>query len=159
MYIYFCVCDVYLFRPTYCWRQLMKDEKREENHDVRLSNLHDKISSALNSLKKSNTDVETMSTRLDHVEKKLRDFGDLQSIDLEETVKTLESNIRETMFNIENRLSTVEDDVKAAAARDYIARAASRAHQSDVVKMQRVLGEEAKQLKREVDQLKTQTAE
>lgn len=145
-----------LNRPTCCWVQLMRDEKREEEHDKRLSSLHEKISKALNSLTKSSAEVGNMTTRLDHVEKKLRDFEDLKAIDLEATIKTLEQNIRDTMNNIEDRLSTVEDDVKAAAARDYIARAASRAHQSDVVKMQRVIGEEARMLKTEVDSLKVE---
>lgn len=140
-----------LHRPTSCWHQLMTDEAKEEEQDRKLLDLHEQVDTALTQLQRSNDNFDDMTTRLEHVEKKLREFEDLKAEDLEAAVTNLERSIRDTMDKIENRLSTVEDDVKAAAARDFMARAASRAHQSDVVKMQKISAQEAKTLRKEVE--------
>ena len=134
----------------------MQDEIREEAQDKRLNTIQEKITSAIESVSKSNGNIDDMMVRLDFVEKKLRDFEDLKALDLGETVRKLEVSARETMEKIENRLSTVEDDVKAAAARDYMARAASRAHQGDVIKMQKNTAEGAEQLMDEVRKMKSE---
>uniref|UniRef100_A0A7S4SVK9 Uncharacterized protein n=2 Tax=Ditylum brightwellii TaxID=49249 RepID=A0A7S4SVK9_9STRA len=146
-----------LSRPTACWHQLMTDEKREEAQDTKLHTLHESIDAALTALQKSNDNFDDMTSRLDHVEKTLQDLENLRAQDLEGTITKLETSISDSMQKIENRLSTVEDDVKAAAARDFMARAASRAHQSDVAKMQKSSAEEVKRLQKEVEQLRVHT--
>jgi hypothetical protein len=48
----------------------------------------------------------------------------------------------------------VEDDIQAASAREFMAKAASRAQQSHVLRIQKRAADEAKKWKFEVDSVK-----
>ena len=91
-----------------------------------------------------------MMTRLQYVEKKLRDLESLKSLDLEETVTNLRESVGETMSKIESRLDAVENDIEIAKSRDYISREASRAYERDVLKMQKAIIDESKKLKHDL---------
>ena len=140
-------------RPTYCWKQFIKDESREEEQDCRLGKIQERVESGFQSLSSSDAHIDEMMTRLQYVEKKLRDLEGLKSLDLEETVTNLKASVGETMNKIESRLDAVENDIEVAKSRDYISRAATRAHQSDVLKMQKVIAEESNKLKQDLSNL------
>jgi len=143
-----------LARPTYCWYQMMKDEAREEQQEIRLDNLQKKVSSTLSSLSNSDSNIDSMMTRLAHVEKRVRELESLKTIDLDATVSNLKNSVQETMDKIENRLKMVENDVRAASSRSHVTRAATRAHQSDILKMQRIAVEDAKKLTEQIKEFK-----
>lgn len=143
-----------LSRPTFCWIQMLEDETREEAQDKRIGGMQNNIADALEKLSKSSNHLEEMMTRMDNVEKKLREIEGLKTLDLGVTVENLRTSVHQTMNNIETRLSIVEEDVHGAAAREYISRSASRICSSDVVKMQKLTAEEAAILKTEVHRFK-----
>lgn len=143
-----------LERPTYCWHQLVKDETREEQQEMRLENLQKNVSSTLSSLSNSDSNIDSMMTRLDHVEKKVRELESLKTIDLDTTVSDLKNRVQDTMNKIENRLKLVENDVRTASSRSQVTRAATRAHQSDILKMQRTAVQDAKKLTEQIKQFK-----
>jgi hypothetical protein len=144
-----------LKRPTACWHQLIEDEVREEEQVTRLKMLHEQVDAALEKLVVSDNDRNGFKGRLEQVEARLVVLEGLQyETNMTKTIQKLQESVRDEMETTENRLTTVEDDIKAAAAREFMAKAASRAHQSDVVRMQKKTGEIAKQLLQQVDRVR-----
>lgn len=141
----------FIDRPTACWHQLILDSAADNDRDNRLANMHQRVDAALESLHTTNSDVDRMSARLDDVEKKLRSFEDMRSSSLKSSVDDLERNVREEMDRIDDRMSVLEDDIQAAASRDYMARMASRAHQDDVHNVQKRAAGAVESLREEID--------
>jgi hypothetical protein len=145
-----------LKRPTACWHQLIEDEVREEEQVTRLKLLHERVDAALEKLVVSDNHRNESMRRLEQVEARLVVLEGLKyEANMTKTIQKLQESVREEMETTENRLTTVEDDIKAAAAREFMAKAASRAHQSDVVRMQKKTGEIAKQLLLQIDQVRS----
>jgi hypothetical protein len=146
-----------LNRPTACWHQLIDDEVREEEQVTRLTKLHEEVDAALEKLLECDNDRNGFMGRLEQVEARLVVLEGLKyEANMTKTIQKLQESVREQMETTENRLTTVEDDIKAAAAREFMAKAASRAHQSDVVRMQKKTGETAKQILQQVDQVRSE---
>jgi len=143
-----------LKRPTFCWKQMMEDENREGLQSKRIESLENNVSDALEKMSKSSNHLDEMMARMENVEKKLREIESLKTLKFEDTVENLRVGVHETMLKIETRLNMVEEDVKAAAAREYISRIANRACCNDVIKIQKATVEESKMLKVEVNHLK-----
>jgi hypothetical protein len=144
-----------LRRPAECWHQLMQDEVREQAQATRLKNLHDKVDAALERVKVSDDHVDALMGRLKQVEDRLQNLESLRHEEtMTKTIQKLQESLKEGFESTESRLTTVEDDIKAAAAREFMAKAASRAYQGDVVRMQKKSGETAKALRRQVEQLR-----
>jgi hypothetical protein len=147
-----------LRRPTSCWHQLIGDEHREEEQATRLKKLHEKVDTALEQTSQSDANMSALLTRLQHgAESRLESLESLQHENsMTNTIRQLQESLREGLETTENRLTTVEDDIKAAAAREFMAKAASRAHQSDIMRMQKKTGESAKRLRQQVEHVRTQ---
>lgn len=149
-----------LERPTACWHQLIEDEVREAQHVTRLRTIHERVDAALDRMVMSEQNMNGLFGRLEHVEERMTV---LESIKYESAMaksfQVLQESVRESMDATKNRLATVEDDIKAAGVREFMAKAASRAHQSDVMRMQKKTGETAKQLLQQIEVVHSELVE
>jgi hypothetical protein len=144
-----------LRRPAACWHQLLEDEVREEEQVTRVKQLHEQVDAALERVVISDANVNGLMGRLEQVKGRLLYLESLRyETNMTKTIQKMQESLREDMETTENRLTTVEDDIKAAAAREFMAKAASRAHQSDVLRMQKRSGETAKLLRQQVERVR-----
>lgn len=149
-----------LRRPTACWHQLMEDELREEDQATRLKQMHDKVDAALEQALQSDASVSALMERLQQgVESRLESLESLEHEDsMTTTVRRLQDSLKEELETTENRLTTVEDDIKAAASREFMAKAGARAHQSEILRTQKKTAEMAKCLRQQVEHVRVELA-
>lgn len=144
-----------LRRPTACWHQLMKEETLEEAEVTRLKTLHEQVDAALAQVQLSDNNMVALTQRLQKVEGELDLVESAQhEKNTTRTIEKLQETLREDLEAAENSLGMVEDDIKSAEAREFMAKAASRAHQSDVLRMQKKSNEVAKVLLQQVEQVR-----
>ena len=141
-----------LRRPTTCWHQLMEDEQREEEQEGRLKTLHSTVDAAIMDLDTSETTFQAMMKRLEQVATRLQELELLQKERHRmDTVHRLKDSLQTTVQRMDHRVTSLEDDLKAAAAKEFISKAATRAQQSHVVRMQKRAIEQSKRLKGHVE--------
>jgi hypothetical protein len=141
-------------RPTMCWHQLIQDERIEEDQEERLHSMHARVDAAIAELETSTT-LHTHMSRLEHIDTRLKELETMRpSRNMSETVQKLQMDLQNGIDKMDQRMTTVEDDVQAASAREFIAKAASRAQQSHVLRLQKRAADEVKKWKMEVESVK-----
>ena len=142
--------------PTACWHQLMNDEVSEQDQAKRLKALHESVETALNKIRVSTSAIDGLATRLECAEDRISNLERTQADeDTAGTIRALEVTNKEITDKLDSRMSAVEDDIKAATAREFMAKAASRANQSTVLRAQRKAAEACKVLRQQADATKT----
>lgn len=138
-----------------CWHQLMHDEVLERQHAAQLRALHETVDAALKELKIGGDNMEILLARLECADSRMKDLEQSQTEnDPASRVHTLQTASHEKFDRINNRVTTVDDDIKAAYAREFMAKAASRAQQSNVLRKQKQAAEHLKSLRLEVESVK-----
>ena len=144
--------DIHAFqalrRPTTCWHQLMEDEQREEQQEQRLKVLHSTVDAAITDLDISETTFQAMMKRIEQVATRLQELEVLQQErHMMDTVRRLKESLQTRVQRMDYRVTSLEDDLKAAATKEFMSKAAARAQQSQVVRMQKRATEQSKLLK------------
>mmetsp|Transcript_9206 Transcript_9206/g.13052 ORF Transcript_9206/g.13052 Transcript_9206/m.13052 type:complete len:139 (-) Transcript_9206:218-634(-) len=132
----------------------MIDEKWEETQDLRLNILEERMSSSFDSLINSSEHFSTKMTRFQNAKEKIYKYNEIDQVDFDGRLKQLEIDSQKIVRRVEDRLSTFEDDVNAASARDYMARAAAHLRQSEVIKMQRIAAVDVENMIQKVNKIK-----
>jgi len=141
-----------LGRPTYCWKQLINDETKEECQDENLQELHDLVDQGLNDLDNSIENIEKIFSRLNVAYETLQEYDTKRGDNLEEIVNNNEANLATDIENIENRLCSLEDEAKASSVKDFIAKAAAQVDRKKVMQAQ---DSSVKQIKALADEIAT----
>jgi len=143
-----------LLRPTSCWLELLDDEEREERQDSRLLVLHNNIDGAFNALSASNTNIDTIISRLQIIDERLNSFGGENINQIEKKLSNLESTIVTKFDKTEGELFMVEDDIKSLETREFMSKNACEATSTEVRKIQKTAEDMADNLLKEINVLK-----
>lgn len=138
-------------RPTCCWYQLKQDEKREEDQEERLSTLFDKVENALKTLEKSDSHIESMTQRMKEAKESIETIENAETAETKivASITSIKKNVSDGLERMNHNLMSIEDDIQSSSAREYMARASVRAHQEQVLRLQKKTIENSKRLKRD----------
>ena len=143
-----------LERPAACWCKLMEDEAKEEEQDSRLAELHGLVGSSLVRIRKSNEAYDGILARLEGVESRLCELDSkVDPTNHEGHANALEERLDTETESLERTLIAAEAGAKSSAAREFMARAAGWARQSDVSRKVKKATEEAEALEREIESI------
>jgi hypothetical protein len=141
-----------LRRPTCCFHQLIETDAWEEAHDEKLKEIHSKVDEGIHKIQAADEGFQKILTRLETVERQL----DILENNPPKVTDNAELNamIDHLMRKFEFKLALVEDDMQAATAREAMAKVASRAHQSQILRLQKKTSIEARKLRQEVEEFR-----
>jgi hypothetical protein len=143
-------------RPSACWHQCQKDEQREKNHVSRLQRIQEQVDSALETL---SSHQERMNNRWERVQLMKEQVDALELPDYTNLGQTMDNewsdSLRKDQLSADRRLQRIEEEIRSASIREYIAMAASQVHQNDVLRIQAKTSQTANEMLERIRKVKT----
>jgi len=143
-----------LRRPTRCWLQLMEDETRETNEEVRMEKIQNDVADSLRHISASNSNLDDILSRLQNAQKKLNWLDHQSDEKAENLVRRVEKETNKSVNMMENHLVALENDFEATVAKEFMSKAALCVRENELVRKQAKSAVSVKKLWRDIEKLK-----